>query len=116
MNAMNDLDSNRTHAALSDQIAALQRQTFILLLALVVVSGTIAGYLYYQSRVMSKTIESVKPQATQMIQTYRQVSANINRAQLETFLNQINAFAVTHPDFQPILKKYGWNPAAAPAK
>ena len=111
MTAMND-STNHTHEGLSDQIATLQRQNFILMLALVVVSGTLAAYLYYQSRVMEKTIENVKPQATQLIQTYKKVSASLNRPQIQTFLTQINAYAVAHPDFQPILKKYGWTPAA----
>ena len=113
---MNDLETNHTHAGLSDQIAALQRQVFVLLLALVVVSGTLASYLYYQSRVMGKTIENVKPQAMQVIQTYKQVTANLNHAAISNFVSQINAYASTHPDFQPVLKKYGWTPAAAPKK
>ena len=86
------------------------------ILALVVVSGTLASYLYYQSRVMGKTIENVKPQAMQMIQTYKQVTANLNHAAISNFVSQLNAYASTHPDFQPVLKKYGWTPAAAPKK
>ncbi|HZF00657.1 MAG TPA: hypothetical protein VE344_02060 [Methylomirabilota bacterium] len=108
-------DSNPTQAELSDQISALQRQSFILLLALIVVSVTLATYLYYQSRVMSKTVDGVKPQAMQVIQTYKQVTANINRQQIEAFLNQITAYAMAHPEFQPVLKKYGWNPPSASA-
>ena len=110
---MNDIETDHTSAGLSDQIAALQRQNFILLLALVVVSGTLAGYLYYQSRVMSKTLEGVKPQAMQVIKTYKEVSANINQAGISNFVSQINTYAVTHPDFQPVLKKYGWSPPVA---
>jgi hypothetical protein len=116
MTAMNDSETNHAQAGLSDQVAALQRQNFILLLALIVVSGTLASYLYYQSRVMGKTLENVRPQAMQMIQTYKKVSATLNRPQIETFVSQITAYAATHPDFQPVLKKYGWTPAAAPKK
>jgi hypothetical protein len=47
------------------------------------------------------------------MQAYKQVTANINRQQVETFLNQITVYAAAHPDFQPILKKYGWNPSPA---
>jgi hypothetical protein len=64
---------------------------------------------------MAKSVEGIKPQATQVIQTYKQVTANINRQQVETFLNQLTSYAATHPDFQPVLKKYGWNPPAASA-
>jgi len=45
-----------------------------------------------------------QPQAMQVIQTYKQVTANINRQQIEAFLNQITAYAMAHPEFQPVLK------------
>jgi hypothetical protein len=110
---MNDSGTNQSYSELSNQIDALRRQTFILLLALVVVSGTLATYLHYQSRIMSKSVESIKPQAMQVIQTYNQVRASLNPATLSNFANQITAYAIAHPEFQPVLKKYGWNPPPA---
>lgn len=78
----------------------------MLQMALIVVTGTLAFYLYYQSHIQKTMIDAFRPQAQQMINTY----AQINRANIDTFAAQITAYAVTHPDFQPILKKYGWVP------
>jgi hypothetical protein len=115
---MNDSEPLSAPADLLEQVDALRRQVFILLLASIVVSGTVATYLYYQSHILKESVDGVRPQATQVIQAYKQVTANLNRQQLDTFVNQLNAYAITHPDFQPVLKKYGWAPppAAAPVK
>ena len=92
---------------LSNQIAALRCQVFTLLLALLVVSGTLAAYLSYQSRVLGKDITNVKPQAMQMIQGFSQ-----SRPRLENFVNQLIAYGQTHPEFQQqILDKYNIKPA-----
>jgi hypothetical protein len=89
-------------AELSDQIAALRRQVFTLLLALVVVSGTLAVYLSYQSRVLGKDIANVEPQAVQIIQGFDK-----GRPKLEDFVNQLIAYGQAHPEFQQqVLEKY----------
>jgi len=108
---MNESEMNPpAPAELSDQIAALRCQVFTLLLALVVISGTLAAYLSYQSRVLGKDIANVKPQAMQIIQGFNQ-----SRPRLENFVNQLIAYGQTHPEFQQqILDKY--NIKAAPKK
>jgi hypothetical protein len=108
---MNDSETN-----LADQVDALRRQNFVMMLALIVVSGTVATYLAYQARVVGKTVEGVRQQTAPVIQTYNQITPHINRQQIDTFLNELGVYAVAHPDFQPVLKKYGWNPPAAPVK
>ena len=97
---------------LMDQIVALRHQVFTLLLALVVISGTLTVVLYRQSRLTSKDIDAIKPQATKIIQAFAQ-----RRASMENFVKQLTDYGSTHPDFQPILIKYGIveQPAAAPA-
>ncbi|HUA68230.1 MAG TPA: hypothetical protein VMA13_06755 [Candidatus Saccharimonadales bacterium] len=87
---------------LTDQIAALRRQASSLLLALIVVSGTLAVYLWYQSRVTGQTIDALKPEAIQITKAYDQ-----NRPGMDKFIKQLVVYAQSHPDFQPILKKYG---------
>jgi hypothetical protein len=105
---MNEL---QTDTELSDQIAALRRQTFTLLLALIIVSGTLVAYLYYQSRIMSKNVVAVKPQAVQAIQTYYQ-----NLPVIQSFEKQLAAYGQSHPDFQQlVLKRYGITPQAVAA-
>ena len=98
-----------------DQIVALRHQVFTLLLALVVVSGTLTVVLYRQARLTGKDIEVIKPQATQIIEAFKR-----DRQGMEAFVKQLTAYGNSHPDFQPILRKYGIVPqpqaAAAPKK
>ena len=106
---MNEPEMNSpAPAGLSEQVAALQRQVFTLLLALMVVSGTLTVYLYRQASLTGKDINAIKPEAQQLIQMYKQ-----NLPTLETFVNQLVAFGQTHPDFRPILQKNGFNPQPA---
>src|SRR6266403_5998829 len=89
----------------SEQIAALRRQTFTLLLALIIVSGTLTVFLYRQASLTRRDIAAIKPQATQIIQAFNQNGPNI-----QNFVKALAAFGATHPDFQPVLKKYGIAP------
>jgi hypothetical protein len=110
---MNESETNSpAQTELMDQIVALRHQIFTLLLALVVVSGTLTVYLYRQSSTAGKDITSIKPQATRIISEFSQ-----NRVGMENFVKQLTAYGNLHPDFQPILRKYGIvaQPAAVPA-
>jgi hypothetical protein len=93
-----------------DQIVALRHQVFTLLLALVVVSGTLTVVLYRQAKLTGRDIEVIKPQATQIIAAFKR-----DQPGMEGFVKQLTAYGVTHPDFQPVLKKYGIVPQAQPA-
>ena len=110
---MNESETNPpAQTELTDQIVALRHQVFTLLLALVVVSGTLTVYLYRQASVTGRDIAAIKPQVTKIIQEFSQ-----NRVGMENFVKQLTAYGNTHPDFQPILRKYGIvpQPATAPA-
>jgi hypothetical protein len=93
---------------LMDQMVALRHQVFTLLLALVVVSGTLTVFLYRQASLAGKDIAAVKPQVTQMLEAFKR-----DQQGMENFVKQLTAYGVTHPDFQPILKKYGLVPPPA---
>jgi hypothetical protein len=109
---MNEPELNSPAPAdLSEQVAALQRQVFTLLLALIVVSGTLTIFLYRQASLTGRDIATIKPQAQQLMQVYKQ-----NLPNMETFVNQLVAYGQAHPDFRPILQKYGINPAATAPK
>jgi hypothetical protein len=98
---MNESESH-THIELSEQISALRRQTFTLLLALIIVSGTLTVFLYRQATLTRRDIIGIKPQAAQVIQIFNQ-----NRATIQTFIQQLTAYGQAHPDFQQqVLKKY----------
>jgi hypothetical protein len=110
---MNESETNLpAQTDLLDQVVALRHQVFTLLLALVVVSGTLTVVLYRQARLTGKDIEAIKPAATQIIEAFKR-----DRPAMENFVKQRTAYGSMHPDFQPILKKYGVVPqsAAAPA-
>ena len=103
---MIDSEASPTPGEISEQISALQRQVFTLLLALIVISGTLVAYLYYESRQLGKNINSTR----QVTQLYKQVQPVI-----QGFIGQLAVYGATHPDFQPILNKYGIGPTNAPA-
>lgn len=91
---------------MGNQIEALQRQVFLLLLALVVMSATVVFYLFCQSHFLSTDLDQLRPQAVQVISAY-----NTNRQKIEGFHQALNEYAATHPTFgQRVLAKYGWTP------
>jgi hypothetical protein len=109
---MNDPELNlNSPSDLAGQVAALQRQVFTLLLALIVVSGTLVAYLGYESHHLGKDITVIN---TQVVQPYKQKLPAI-----EGFVSQLVAYGKAHPDFSPILVKYALVPPPAtnaPAK
>ena len=91
----------------NSEIAALKRQVFTLLVALIVVSGTVTVYLYRQASITGKDIDAIRPQAQQIIGAFNQ-----NQSLMNSFVNQLVAYGQTHPDFRPVLMKYGVTPPA----
>jgi hypothetical protein len=109
---MNDSEIKSTGTTdLAGQVDSLQRQVMVLLLALIVLSGTLASYLYYQSIIMGKDLAAIEPEAVKMIQGYNQSEPN-----MEKFVQQLAAYGQTHPDFQPILKRYPFFTTNSPVK
>ena len=102
---------------LAQQVASLRCQINILLLALIVISGTLATYLLYQSHTIDRDVTVLEPQARAIVQNYDR-----NLPGIQKFVQDLTAYGQQHPDFQPILKKYGILPtssaatSAAPAK
>jgi hypothetical protein len=95
----------------NSEISALKNQVFTLLLALIVVSGTLTVYLYRDASLKGKDIEALRPQAQQIIGAFNQ-----NQSLMINFLNQLIAYGQAHPDFQPVLRKYGIAPQPAAPK
>jgi hypothetical protein len=108
---MNDMETNppAQDSSLEWQVAALQRQVFLLLLALVVISATVVFYLFCQGHFLSKDLSDIQPQATQIIRNFNQ-----HRQDIENFRSQLGSYATTHPAFQPVLKRYGWSASTPP--
>lgn len=92
---MNDLNNN----SLADQVAALRNQVFLLMLALIVVTGTLVAYLSYESRHIGRDVASLQ---TQVVGPY-----NKKLPAIRNFVGQLVTYGNQHPDFRPILVKYG---------
>lgn len=102
---------------LTRQVASLRCQINILLLSLIVVSGALATYLFYQSHTIGRDLAVLEPQARVVVQNYDR-----NLPAIQKFVQDLVAYGQQHGDFQTILKKYGISPTlpaatnAAPAK
>ncbi len=100
-----------------DQLRHLIASVLILVL---VISGTLGIYLLRQWQSSRKDLAVIRPQAAQMIAEYQQKSGPL----MSDFVKKIADYGRTHPDFTPVLAKYGLRPggptntppAAAPKK
>ncbi len=94
----------------NDEIAALKNQMFILLVALIAVTGTLTAVLYRQASTANKDFTQIVRVSAQM---------RTNEMVIGNFVGRLAAFAQKHPDFVPVLKKNGVTAqpgaAAAPA-
>ena len=97
-------------------VTALQGQVTTLLLAMVVLSGILTAYLYVQQRFAIQDREANKPVVGQFIQIFRQQQKPV----MDGVVEKLREYGKAHPDFLPILNKYGYGlpsatAAAAPA-
>ena len=92
---------SENNAGPSPEIAALKNQVFTLLMALIVVSGTLTIFLYRQSSLAGSDLAQAKQLNVVVTQ---------NENALMNFINSLVAYGEKHPDFLPILKKYGITP------
>jgi hypothetical protein len=91
------------------QFEALRHLVTSILILVVVISGTLNIYLLRQWRSTTKDLTAIRPQATQMIAEYQKVSGPL----MNDFVKKISEYGRTHPDFTPVLAKYGIKPVAA---
>ena len=94
---------------LQAQCDALRHLIVSILILVIVVSGTLNIYLLRQWRSAKKDLDGIRPQAAQMIADYQRVSAPL----MTDFVKKITEYGRTHPDFAPVLAKYGFKPGGA---
>ena len=87
------------------ELEALRHLIVSILILTVVISGTLNFYLLRQWRSTSKDLAVIRPQAAQMLTEFQKV--------MNDFMKKVTDYAQTHPDFLPILSKYGIKPASA---
>lgn len=91
----------------NEEIAALKNQLFVLLIALIVVSGTLTVVLYRQVSLANKDITQNQRMSAQL---------STNAVVIDTFVRRLMVYGEKHPDFVPVLKKYGlMTPAGFPS-
>ncbi len=93
---------------LQAQYDDLRHLVVSILILVVVISGTLNIYFLRQWRSTSKDLAAIRPQATQMITDYQKVTGPM----MNDFIKKITEYGRTHPDFTPILVKYGLKPTA----
>jgi hypothetical protein len=96
---------------LESQVAALQHLVTTLLVLLVIVSGTLSIFLLRQWQMARKDLGAIRPSALQIIADYNKERA----PRMDAFLDKLKDYGRTHPDFVPILVRYGLATNVAPA-
>jgi hypothetical protein len=84
-----------------NEYQGVQKQLNILLIAVVILSGTLAMFLWRQTRYLRRDLEGLKPLAGPVIQRYNQEKPTV-----DAFVAKVAEYARSHPDFAPIAKKY----------
>ena len=111
---MSDLNppssSNSELTELKEQCAQLQTQAHNLRVAQLIVAMAVAGFFWVEVRRNGQALETMRPQVAQMAEFTKKQNPAIS-----DFVNRLAEFGRTHPDFVPILTKYGIPTTAAPA-
>jgi hypothetical protein len=97
-------------ADLQEQLDALRHLIGSVLILVVVVSGTLCIYLWRQVHDAGKDLDILRPYASNLVASYQKGDG----PSIETFLRNIAEYGRTHPEFIPVLNKYGIRPASAP--
>lgn len=108
MSDLNPSDLNPASPASSEltelkaQCAQLRAQTHNLRIAQLIVAFAVAGFFWVEARRNGQALETMRPQAAQVADVTKKQSPAIN-----DFVNRLAEFGRTHPDFVPVLTKYG---------
>lgn len=96
---------------LQEQLDSLHHLVVSVLILLVVVSGTLTIFLLRQWQTARKDLSAYSPGANSLIAEYNRERG----PRMDGFINKLTDYGRQHPDFIPILNKYGLNPTGAPA-
>ena len=102
------LSGSSSAGELERQVHSLQSLVSVALALMIVVSGSLLVYLWVQKRGLNSQIA----EAQRAIDDYEKVRGNI----YFHFVSNLQNFAKTHPDLNPLLEKYGFLPNQVPAQ
>jgi hypothetical protein len=109
-NAENQISAQSEVSELRAQYDSLHHLVASILVLLIVVSGTLWIYLLRQVKSTKSELEAIRPQAMNIITQYQKTTGPAT----DEFVRRLMEFGRTHPDFVPVLTKYGIKPAGAP--
>ena len=93
---------------LEQQVRSLQSLVSVALALMIVVSGSLLVYLWVQKRGLNAQLA----EAQRAINDYEKVRGNIYLH----FVGNLQDYAKTHPDLNPLLEKFGFLPNQVPAQ
>ena len=91
-------------AEISERCAELERRSTMLQIALILVSLSLAFVIGVQVRRAGRDLENVRPQLAQFIEANKKQDPF-----LQGLAQKMVEFGRSHPDFTPIVMKYGLN-------
>jgi hypothetical protein len=95
---------------LQAQFDSLRQLVVSVLVLLIVISGTFTIYLLRQYRSTNADLALVEPQVKAEMSQYTRA-----KAVMDEFVQKIGEYGRSHPDFAPVLSKYGINKNVSPA-
>lgn len=90
--------------ALEQQVHSLQALFVAMLMALLLLSAGVNIFLFRQVSMVRKDLEA----SQRIVDEYEATKKQL----INTFVTRLQGYAQSHPDFQPILHKYGVSPSA----
>jgi hypothetical protein len=95
---------------LQDQVENLQKMVIYILVLTTVVAGAFAFFMQRQVKLTRAELDVLRPQAEQIDAQYQKLVG----PDMEVFGRKLAEYGATHPDFAPIMTKYGLGKAVAP--
>jgi hypothetical protein len=103
---MNDFETKPSAPSPSpspDVVAGLQTQVHFLLIAMILLSGIFATFVYIQARRTAADLAATKVMGEPILQAFAQEKTTV-----EAFLAKLLEYSKTHADIAPVLAKYPW--------
>jgi len=106
----NNFPADNASEDVKAEVASLGQQLWTLLVLLLVVSGTLSIFLMREVTYARNDLATLKAQAAPFMQDFLKQEPGMNQ-----FIQKMGEYGRTHPDFMPILNKYGFIITATPA-
>jgi hypothetical protein len=94
-----------TVESLERQLQSLRKLFVVTLTILLVISGSVMVFLWGQKRILNSQLR----EAQKFVDDYEKVTMPF----LNNFVSNLNTYAKTHPDINPVLDKFGVRPAVS---